>query len=185
MAYRLRNATLQDQPILRELIARSIRELGSSDYSRAQIDAALRGAFGVDSALIRDGTYFVVVTDADEIVGCGGWSRRRTLFGSDSREDRDESNLDPRKDAAKIRAFFVDPAHARRGLGRTLLEHSETEAQSAGFRVFELMATLPGVRLYEKFGYQPGDAVNHPLPDGLTIRFVPMTKRAGAPLPAG
>jgi GNAT superfamily N-acetyltransferase len=185
MTYRLRKATLADQPALSGLIARSIRELGSGDYSREQIDAALRGAFGVDSALIRDGTYFVVVTEADEIVACGGWSKRRTLFGSDSREGRDESDLDPRTDAAKIRAFFVDPPHARRGLGRALLERSETEAMSAGFSVFELMATLPGVRLYEKFGYQAGESVTHPLPDGLSIRFVPMTKRAGTPLPPG
>lgn len=185
MNYRLRKATLEDQPTLRELIARSIRGLGSGDYSREQIDAALRGAFGVDSGLIKDGTYFVAVTDTDDIVACGGWSKRRTLFGSDAREDRDESNLDPRSDAAKIRAFFVDPAHARRGLGRALLERSESEAMSAGFAVFELMATLPGVRLYEKFGYQAGEPVIHTLPDGLTIRFVPMTKRAGAPLPTG
>jgi len=177
MSYTLRRATLEDQPTLHGLIARSIRALGADDYTPAQIDAALRGAFGVDTALIRDGTYFVAVTDTNEIVACGGWSRRRTLFGSDTRADRDETDLDPRTDAAKIRAFFVDPAHARRGLGRALLERSETEAMLAGFAVFELMATLPGVRLYEKFGYQPGAPVAHPLPDGLTIRFVPMTKR--------
>ena len=178
MGYRLRQATLEDLPILNALIARSIRELGANDYSPEQIDAALRGAFGVDTALIRDGTYFVAVTETDEVVACGGWSRRRTLFGSDARGDRDENYLDPRTDAAKIRAFFVDPKHARHGLGRALLERSEAEATQAGFTVFELMATLPGVRLYEKFGYRPGEAVMHPLPDGLTIRFVPMTKRA-------
>jgi GNAT superfamily N-acetyltransferase len=180
MDYGLRKATLDDQPVLRQLIARSIRALGAGDYSQEQIDAALQGAFGVDSGLIRDGTYFVAVTGAGEIVACGGWSRRRTLFGSDERADRDESNLDPRTDAAKIRAFFVDPAHARRGIGRALLEKSETEARENGFAVFELMATLPGVRLYEKFGYQAGTAVAYPLPGGLTIRFVPMTKQANA-----
>jgi GNAT superfamily N-acetyltransferase len=184
MNYRLRLATLADEPTLRELIARSIRRLGAADYSSAQIEAALRGAFGVDNTLIRDGTYFVVVTDTDKIVACGGWSRRRTLFGSDERAERDESRLDPRVDAAKIRAFFVDPAHVRRGLGRTILDRSEAEARRAGFSVFELMATLPGVRLYEKCGYLPGKAVIYPLPDGLSIRFVPMSKRiaaAGAP----
>jgi len=184
MSYRLRKATLEDQPVLSELIARSSRELGAADYSREQIDAALRSAFGVDSALIRDGTYFVAVTQADEVVACGGWSRRRTLFGSDARAERDENLLDPRTDAAKIRAFFVDPTHARRGLGRALLERCEAEAMQAGFSSFELMATLPGVRLYERFGYQAGTDVMHPLADGLTIRFVPMTKRAGAALPA-
>jgi GNAT superfamily N-acetyltransferase len=179
MSYTLRKATLEDQPVLRELIARSIRALGADDYSPEQIDAALRGAFGVDSALIRDGTYFVAITATGEVVACGGWSRRRTLFGSDARAGRDESRLDPRTDAAKIRAFFVDPTHARRGLGRALLERCEAEATQEGFLVFELMATLPGVRLYEKFGYEAGEAVTHPLPDGLAIRFVPMTKRGG------
>jgi GNAT superfamily N-acetyltransferase len=180
MGYALRKATLDDLPILQQLIARSIRALGAGDYSQEQIEAALRGAFGVDSGLIRDETYFVAVSTTGEIVACGGWSRRRTLFGSDERADRDESDLDPRTDAAKIRAFFVDPAHARRGIGRALLERSETEAAKAGFRVFELMATLPGARLYEKFGYQAGEAVAYPLPGGLTIRFVPMTKRTTA-----
>jgi GNAT superfamily N-acetyltransferase len=179
MTYRLRKATLEDQPTLRELIARSIRELGADDYSPEQIDAALRGAFGVDSALIRDGTYFVAVTDTDEIVACGGWSRRRTLFGSDARTERDETSLDPRIDAAKIRAFFVDPAHARRGIGKAILERSEAEAAREGFSTLELMATLPGVRLYEKCGYLAREPVTYPLPDGLSIRFVPMTKRVG------
>jgi len=184
MDYELRKATLDDQPLLQQLIARSIRALGAGDYSQEQIEAVLRGAFGLDSGLIRDGTYFVAVTDSGEIVACGGWSRRRTLFGSDARTDRDESNLDPRTDAAKVRAFFVDPGHARRGLGRALLERSETEAMRAGFSMFELMATLPGVKLYEKFGYRAGEAVAYPLPGGLTIRFVPMTKRSNAPATA-
>jgi GNAT superfamily N-acetyltransferase len=178
MHYALRKATLNDLPALQQLIARSIRALGAGDYSQEQIDAALHGAFGVDSGLIRDGTYFVAVTDTGEMVACGGWSRRRTLFGSDERADRDESNLDPRTDAAKIRAFFVDPAHARRGIGRAILERSESEALREGFSFFELMATLPGMRLYEKYGYEAGEAVAYPLPGGLSIRFVPMTKRS-------
>jgi GNAT superfamily N-acetyltransferase len=184
MNYRLRVATLEDEPTLRRLIARSIRELGAPDYSPAQIEAALRGAFGVDTNLIRDGTYFVVLAESGEIVACGGWSRRRTLFGSDTRAQRDDSYLDPRAEAAKIRAFFVDPAHVRRGLGRSILERSEAEARRAGFSVFELMATLPGARLYEKCGYVASEPISYALPDGLSIRFVPMSKRiraAGAP----
>lgn len=177
MSYRLRPAALADEARLRDLIARSIRALGAADYTPQQIEGALRGAFGVDTALIRDGTYFVVEADGGELVACGGWSRRRTLFGSDARSGRDESLLDPRVDAARIRAFFVDPQHARRGLGRSILERSESDARAQGFVAFELMATLPGVRLYEKFGYQAGEAVNHPLPGGLAIRFVPMTKK--------
>jgi GNAT superfamily N-acetyltransferase len=137
--YRLRHATLDDEASLRALIAGSIRALGARDYTPEQIEAALTGAFGVDTALIRDKTYFVVESHAGDIVGCGGWSRRRTLFGSDARGDRDDSWLDPRQDFARIRAFFIDPAHARRGLGRMLLAHCEAEALRAGFSGFELM----------------------------------------------
>lgn len=175
-SYRLRPAKLDDEPVLRALIARSIRGLGAGDYSPAQIEAALQGAFGVDTTLIRDGTYFVIVTGAAEIVACGGWSRRRTLFGNDTRSGRDDAWLDPRTEAARIRAFFVDPAHARRGLGREILERSESEARKAGFSVFELMATLPGLRFYEKCGYVAGQDILHPPAGGLTIRFVPMSK---------
>jgi GNAT superfamily N-acetyltransferase len=175
--YRLRVARLDDEPALRPLIASSIRALGAGDYSPAQIEAALKGAFGVDTALIRDGTYFVVVLETGVLVACGGWSRRRTLFGSDARADRDESRLDPRIEAARIRAFFVDPAHARRGLGRAILERSEADARAEGFLRLELMATLPGVRLYEPFGYRALAPIEHPLTDGLAIRFVPMSKQ--------
>jgi len=176
MEYKLRVATLEDIPALRELIARSIHGLGAAHYTPAQIDAALQGAFGVDTALIRDGTLFVAETRSREIVACGGWGRRRTLFGSDTRGERDESWLDPNSDAARIRAFFVDPAHARHGIGRAILARSEAEAIRAGFSSFELMATPPGLRLYEKYGYVPGAAIDHPLPGGLTIRMVPMHK---------
>ncbi len=176
MHYTLRPATLDDVPALQELIARSIHGLGTADYTREQIDAALQGAFGVDTALIRDGTYFVAESSAGAIVACGGWSRRRTLFGSDTRAERDESWLDPGTDAAKIRAFFVDPKHARHGLGRAMLERSEADARRAGFTAFEMMATLPGQRLYEHRGYLADPAIDYPLPGGLTIRFVPMRK---------
>lgn len=184
MKYTLRLATLDDVPVLHELIARSIGGLGAADYTRAQIEAALQGAFGVDTALIRDGTYFVAETPARSIVACGGWSRRRTLFGSDTRAERDESWLDPKSDAAKIRAFFVDPAHARHGIGRAILARSEADAMRAGFSAFEMMATLPGMRLYETCGYLPDPAIDYPLPGGLTIRFVPMRKTVTATAPA-
>jgi GNAT superfamily N-acetyltransferase len=179
-SYRLRVATSADEPALRELIARSIRALGAGDYTPAQIEAALTGAFGVDSSLIHDGTYFVTVTADDEIVGCGGWSRRRTLFGGNARADRDDAWLDPCSDAAKIRAFFIHPDHARRGLARLILEHCEAEAVAAGFAGFELMATLPGQPFYRQFGYEPGAPIQHPLPGGLLITFVPMRKPAAA-----
>jgi GNAT superfamily N-acetyltransferase len=178
LKYALRTATPADVPALRALIARSIRALGAADYSGAQIDAALESAFGVDTMLIRDGTYFVVTSEAGELLACGGWSRRRTLFGSDGRADRDESWLNPVTEPAKIRAFFVDPAHVRAGLARAILERSEHEAREAGFSAFALMATLPGVPFYERCGYRAEPAIVHTLPGGLPIRFVPMAKQA-------
>ena len=179
VTYRLRTATLPDVPLLRALIARSIRTLGSRDYTAEQIEAALLGAFGLDTSLIHDETYFVALSPSGEIVGCGGWSKRKTLFGSDTRAGRDDACLDPSSESAKIRAFFVDPDHARRGIGRAILEESEAQAIRAGFKSFELMATFPGRRLYEKFGYVPGTPIEHPLPGGFKIAFVPMTKKPG------
>jgi len=177
--YQLRPATHADQPALQRLIARSARELGAHDYQPEQIEAALQGAFGVDTQLIDDGTYFVVETDG-QLVGCGGWSRRRTLFGGDSARERDAGELDPDTDAAKIRAFFVDPDHARRGIGRSLLERCESEARARGFRRFELMGTLPGVRLYQALGYRPGALLHYPVASGVTIEFIPMSKELEA-----
>jgi len=179
VSYQLRPATRADQPALQRLIARSARELGAQDYRPEQIEAALLGAFGVDTQLIDDGTYFVVAADR-QLVGCGGWSCRRTLFGGDSARERDAAELDPRTDAAKIRAFFVDPEHARRGIGRMLLEHCESEARRRGFRRFELMGTLPGVRLYRALGYRPGTMIHYPVARGVTIEFIPMSKELEA-----
>ena len=180
MEYALRVATLDDVPILSALIARSARSLGLADYTPAQMEGALAGAFGVDTNLVRDGSYYAIATGAGQVVACGGWSRRRTLFGGDTRAERDDAWLDPKVDAAKIRAFFVDPDHTRRGLGRLLLERSETDARSAGFTHFELMATLGGLRLYQQFGYVAGEPTLYPLPGGIDIRFVPMRKGAAA-----
>ena len=157
MQYQLRTATHADRPALRVLIARSARELGAADYRPEQIEGALQGAFGVDTQLIDDGTYFVAEA-AGRLVGCGGWSWRRTLFGGDSHSERNADELDPRTDAAKIRAFFTDPGCARRGIGRALLERCEAEARAHGFTRFELMGTLPGVRLYQALGYLPASS---------------------------
>jgi GNAT superfamily N-acetyltransferase len=178
MSLTLREARLDDRPALEALIARSIRALGAGDYTGPQIEAALRGAFGVDTQLIRDRSYFVVEDAEGRMVGCGGWSRRRTLFGSDAREGRDAAELDPAVDAAKIRAFFVDPGAARRGIGSRLLSHCEAQARAHGFRRFELMGTLPGVRLYAARGYRAQAPIEHRLGPDLTITFVPMEKRA-------
>lgn len=175
MTWLLRHATPADCAEIQELIARSIRALGAEDYSEGQIEGALKGAFGLDTQLITDGTYFVVESDG-QILGCGGWSYRKTLFGSDARADRDGATLDPASDAAKIRAFFVDPAAARRGVGSAILERCEDEARRQGFRRAEMMATLPGKRLYEARGYVPEEKIQYPLGPGITIEFVPMWK---------
>jgi len=178
--YRIRAAVEADGEDLRRLIAASIRGLGAPDYTPRQIEAALTGAFGVDTQLIADGTYFVVVAPTDELVACGGFSFRATLFGSDTASVRDARRLDPTREAARIRAFFVHPAHARRGLGAWLLEISETAARAHGFTAFELMATLPGTRLYRTRGYVGETVLDHPLPGGERIRFVPMRKADAA-----
>ena len=175
--FTLRPAVLADRFALTGLIASSARQLSHADYMPAQVEGALRGAFGVDTQLIHDGTYFVIETEG-RLAACGGWSRRRTLFGGDARADRDAGELDPAVDAAKIRAFFIHPEFARRGLGTMLLEHCEQAAVARGFRRFEMMATLPGVRLYAARGYLPGTPVEWPLGEGLTITFVPMSKTA-------
>jgi len=178
----LRRATLQDVPAIEALISVSAYGLSAGDYSHAQIEAALRSAFGVDTQLLRDGSYLVAEVNG-ELAACGGWSFRRTLFGSDARADRDPQTLDPRIDAAKIRAFFVHPKYARRGIGTALLTRCEEAARARGFTRFELMATLPGVRLYQARGYQPGELIRWPLPGGPAIEFVPMSKGAVPPGP--
>ncbi|MCW5889535.1 MAG: GNAT family N-acetyltransferase [bacterium] len=175
MSVRLRFATRADVPALEALIARSARALGAADYTPAQVEGALRGAFGVDTQLLDDGTYFVAA-EGERLVACGGWSRRRTLFGGDAAVDRDAGLLDPAVDAARVRAFFVDPDHARRGLGRAILAHCEAAARTEGFTRLALMATLPGVRLYAAHGWIAGTPIEHPVGDGVTITFVPMTK---------
>ena len=180
MDLQVRPACLDDIHALTALIAASTRGLSREDYTDEQIEAALGRAMGVDSQLIRDGTYFVVETDGDggrEIVGCGGWSRRRTLFGADTDPGREPELLDPAREAARIRAFFVAPAWARRGIGRRLLDVCEAAARSHGFAEMALMATLPGRRLYEVCGYVADEPILHPLGDDLTIQFVPMRKR--------
>lgn len=145
------------------------------DYRPSQVEGALKGAFGVDTQLLADQTYFVV-EEAGECVGCGGWSFRSTLFGGDARRDRDSSTLDPKTQAAKIRAFFVDPRHARRGIGSLLLRHCESEALNFGFTQVELMATLPGVKLYAARGYGGTAVVDYDVGSGETIAFIPMRK---------
>jgi len=172
--FAFRRALIDDAPALAALIARSARGLSLADYSSEQVEAALKGAFGVDTGLIADGTYFLA-EHAGEPVACGGWSRRKALFGGDAYHGASAEPLDPAVDSARIRAFFVHPDWARRGLGRALLELCETEAKAAGFRALELMATRPGLKLYQASGYVADEPVVYDL-DGVPIDFVPMRK---------
>lgn len=158
---------------LNALIAASARALSRGYYTPAQIESLIVHVFGVDSQLLEDQTYYVIEEDG-QLVACGGWSRRRTLFGGDQAKPADDDLLDPATDPARIRAFFVHPSFARRGLGRRLLAHCEANAKAAGFRRAELMATLPGVPLYQALGYEPLESVLHPLPAGETAAFVRM-----------
>ncbi len=176
----LRKAAIADVPALNALIARSARGLSTADYSPRQIEGALRGAFGVDSQLLADETYFVV-EDGGQIVGCGGWSFRSTLFGGDARAGRDSSILHPKTQPAKIRAFFVDPGHARRGIGSLLLDHCENQARAGGYLEVELMATLPGAKLYAARGYTAAPLVRFDVGSGECIEFIPMRKSLVAP----
>ena len=170
---RIRRALLTEAPALNALMATSAAELSRGYYTTAQIDSLIRYVFGVDTQLLIDGTYYVIERD-ERLVACGGWSRRRTLFGGDQAKDTSDPLLDAATEAARIRAFFVHPACARQGLGRRLLVHCEDAARAAGFLRTELMATLPGAPLYRALGYEPLESVTHHLPDGLSAEFLRM-----------
>ena len=149
----VRVATDRDIPALRELIERSARELSVAHYSPEQIDAATRHIFGVDTQLVADGTYFVI-DGPNGPVAAGGWSKRRTLYGGDQFKAEEDPLLDPDVDDARIRAFFVHPDWARRGLATAVYDACEQSARAAGFRGFELMATMPGEPLYRRLGFE-------------------------------
>ena len=189
---RLRLAVPEDVPALRELINKSVRGLQTLDYTPAQIEGARQTVFGVDSQLIADGTYIVAeaarnAIARDEaapqpfeliIVACGGWSKRKTLFGSDHWTGREDALLDPLRDAAKIRAFFVHPDWARRGVGSMILQACEDAARSAGFTRFEMGATLTGAKLFGARGYVAVKPISIPLANGELLPVIHMEKQA-------
>jgi GNAT superfamily N-acetyltransferase len=181
----IRQAVPADVPALTELIHASVRTLQAEDYTEAQREAALRSVFGVDSQLLADGTYLVAETAWPEpgqpaIAGCGGWSKRKTLYGGDAWSEREDSLLDPTQDAAKIRAFFIHPAWSRRGVGTLILDACERAAAEAGFTRFEMGATLTGAKLFGVKGYVPIRRIEVPLPDGQTLPVVHMEKKIGS-----
>ena len=179
-----RTAREADIPAVAGLIPLSVRGLQGAYYTQAQMEAALEGTFSVDSQLIRDGTYFVV-EDAGRIVGCGGWSRRRSTYGGDSGRVGEDPEIDPRTEPARIRAFFVHPDWARRGIGRSLMAASEKAALAAGFRdVVIISSTLAGEPLYASLGYRAVERYDSDLPGGLVLPCVGMTRSLAGPVEA-
>jgi GNAT superfamily N-acetyltransferase len=180
--FALRQATERDIPTLHALIEASVRGQQAGDYTQSQMDGALGTVLGVDTQLIRDKTYFVVAarSDASErIAACGGWSRRKTLFGADAGPGREPELLNPATDAAKVRAIFVHPDYARQGLGSLILAHVENEARAEGFRRFEMGSTLTGVPLYRLKGYVEVERIAVPLKNGDALPVVKMVKSDG------
>jgi GNAT superfamily N-acetyltransferase len=175
MVFSIRVARASDVPGLQALIPASVRGLSNGYYTPRQVESALVYMFGIDSQLIADGTYFVVES-GDTLVGCGGWSKRNTLYGGDQTKGTEDPLLDPARDAARIRAFFVHPAWARLGIGRQLMHTCETAARNAGFRWVELGATLPGEPLYAALGYGAVERFRLHFPDGEEFPIVKMSK---------
>jgi GNAT superfamily N-acetyltransferase len=186
----LRLATEEDIPALHALIEASVRGLQAGDYTPAQIEGALGTVLGLDTQLIRDGSYFVAeavgggdapdqeLRERSSLAGCGGWSKRKTLFGADRGPGREPELLDPKTDAAKVRAIFVHPAFARRGLGTLILARVEDAARAAGFRRYEMGSTLTGVPLYRLKGYVEVERIAVPLKNGEALPVVKMVKDA-------
>jgi GNAT superfamily N-acetyltransferase len=192
MTIRIRLAVSADTPVLRTLIDASVRGLQTRDYTPSQIESALATVYGVDTQLLADGTYFVAEAGAEQggctaeaaaptftpiIVGCGGWSKRKTLYGGDQWTGREAALLAPQHDAAKIRAFFIHPSWTRRGIGTMILEACENAAVAAGFTRFEMGATLTGVLLYQVRGYVALENLEVPLANGESLPIVRMEKR--------
>ena len=176
MDVQIRLATLEDTAALRELIRASVATLSNGYYTPEQIASGLSHIFGVDTQLIVDGTYFVAEAD-NEIVGSGGWSKRKTLFGGDQfKADRDDPLLNPAAEPARIRAFYVHPNWSRKGIGSRILVACEEAAREAGFRRVELVSTLPGEPLYLARGYQKGEKMNLDTPNGESLPAFRMMK---------
>jgi GNAT superfamily N-acetyltransferase len=188
--FNLRLATEEDIPTLHALIEASVRGLQAGDYTQAQIEGALGTVLGLDTQLIRDRTYFVAEavdeavysegeTQTYRLAGCGGWSKRKTLFGADRGPGREPELLDPATDAAKVRAIFVHPRYARMGLGSLILARVEKAAREAGFTRYEMGSTLTGVPLYRLKGYVEVERIGVPLGNGEALPVVKMVKDGG------
>ena len=174
----IRQASPADVSAMQALVERSVMRLMEPDYSFEQRRLSIGPLFGIDTQIIEDGTYYAVEADG-KLVGCGGWSFRRTLFGGDGIQDRDNARADPRTDPARLRAFYVDPNYARQGIATLILKKSEAAASACGFRTMELGATLTGERFYLRYGYRSGHPIPFNLPGDLAFSLVHMEKTIG------
>ena len=170
-----RVATMDDAEQIAALMRASVLRLFPGYYDERQTASAAVHIAHVDEALLADGTYFVHEVDG-HIVACGGWSRRGRLFMGSGSQDGDDRLLDPRTEAAHIRAMFVHGDWTRRGLGRAILEASRDAARAEGFRMLDLMATLPGVPLYRSFGFREVEPSVIAMPDGVTVDAIVMDR---------
>jgi GNAT superfamily N-acetyltransferase len=174
--WKIRPATLADIPALDFLIPLSVRGLQVNDYNEAQREAAIGPVFGVDRQLIEDQTYFVAEMPNGQIIGCGGWSKRQTQCGSSAGRAEPDPLINPLTDAARIRAFFIHPHWARRGIGRSILTACEEALLAAGFSRAEISATLTGEPLYVAAGYHVTERFDIPLANGLPLPCVRLAK---------
>jgi GNAT superfamily N-acetyltransferase len=171
-----RLARLDDRERLHTVMARSIEQLQSSFLTPEQV-AASHQVMGLDTQLVKDGTYFMIES-GDRVAGCGGWSFRATLYGGDeSVVAREPERLDPATDAAKIRAMYTDPDFTRRGIGTRIITLCENAAREAGFKRVELMATAAGIPLYRHQGYESSADEQFADIDGVPVPLLRMEKR--------
>ncbi|SRR6266498_2865723 len=175
MEITIRAAVIDDVPALKKLIPQSVRELSKDYYTPQQIESLIK-IIGVDKQLIIDKTYYVAEAEG-QIVGCGGWSKRKTTYGGDQMKAEQDPMLDPKVDAGHIRAFFIDPKWARKGIGRRIIQVCEAAAKADGFTRMDLVATLPGEPLYVAMGYEVTERLDVPAPDGISIPAAHMKKQ--------
>jgi N-acetylglutamate synthase-like GNAT family acetyltransferase len=176
MEITIRVATADDVPALQQLIPESARELSKGFYTPQQAESAIKYIFGVDTQLIADRTYYVAEAE-NQVVGCGGWSKRKTMFGGDQMKAVQDPMLDPQVDAGRIRAFFIHPGWARKGIGRRIIQACEDAARADGFTRMELVATMPGEPLYAAMGYEVTRRFDQPMADGTTLPLAHMKKQ--------